>query len=92
MKKKILLSILGVLLLVGGAGYVFKEQLWQLVIMFVTKDTFIAADTDNFDPGLAMGENFPDIRALYNGQEIDSVNDFAYNKGMVFIANRSADW
>jgi len=92
MKKKILLSIVGVLLLISAAGYVFKEQLWHVVIMFVTKDTFIAADTDSFDPGLAVGESFPDIKAFYNGEEIDSVKDFAYNKGMVFIANRSADW
>ena len=90
--KKIFTILAGVLLLVGGGVYVFKSQLWELVIDEVTKDTFIAADTDSFDPGLPVGATFPAIKALYQGQEIAEVRQFAHHKGMIFIANRSADW
>lgn len=92
MIKKIFLSLACVLLVLGGGAYLFKEQLWELVIEVVTSDTFIAADTDSFDPGLAVGEPFPGIKAIYQGQEVVSVSGFAHNKGMVFVANRSADW
>lgn len=60
--------------------------------MVASKDTFIAADTDNFDPGLAIGETFPNIKAMYQGEEVNDVRPFAQHKGMIFIANRSADW
>ncbi len=55
-------------------------------------DVFIDEDTDDFDPGLPIGAEFPPIRALYQGQEIDSIDPFIRDKGAVFIANRSADW
>ncbi len=55
-------------------------------------DVFIDADTDDFDPGLPIGAEFPPIRALYQGQEIDNIDQFIRDKGAVFIANRSVDW
>lgn len=53
---------------------------------------FVPADTDAFDPGLAVGAQFPQIRALYQGQEITNVEQFMGEKGLVFFANRSVDW
>ena len=90
--KKFFLVLGGILLVGAGAGYLFRAQLWDLVVDKVTADTFIAADTDSFDPGLAVGETFPAIRALYQGEEISEVRSFTHHRGMVFIANRSADW
>jgi hypothetical protein len=55
-------------------------------------DVFIDADTDDFDPGLPVGAQFPAIRALYQGQEINDIDQFVRDKGAVFIANRSVDW
>ena len=55
-------------------------------------DVFIDADTDDFDPGLPIGADFPPIRALYQGEEINDIDQFIRDKGAVFIANRSADW
>lgn len=55
-------------------------------------DVFIDEDTDDFDPGLPIGAEFPPIRALYQGQEIGSIDQFIRDKGAVFIANRSVDW
>lgn len=55
-------------------------------------DVFIAADTDDFDPGLPIGADFPPIRALYQGQVITDIDQFIRDKGAVFIANRSVDW
>lgn len=53
---------------------------------------FVPADTDAFDPGLAIGAQFPEIRALYQGREITNIDQFMGEKGLVFFANRSVDW
>ena len=58
----------------------------------LTADMFLLADTDSFDPGLSLGSSFPAIKASYQGEEITDVNQFIHDKGMIFIANRSADW
>ena len=92
MIKKVLTTLVCAVLVAGGVGYLFKEQLWEKVQKIITADMYLAADTDNFDPGLAIGERFPNIRARYQGEEITSVNRFVHDKGMVFVANRSADW
>jgi len=92
MIKKILTTFLLVVLVAGGVGYLFKEQLWEKAQSIITADMYVAADTDSFDPGLATGERFPNIKAFYQGEEITSVDRFIHDKGMVFIANRSADW
>jgi hypothetical protein len=92
MIKKVLTTLVCVVLVAGGVGYLFKEQLWEKVQAIITADMYVAADTDSFDPGLAIGERFPNISALYQGEEITSVDRFVHDKGMVFIANRSADW
>jgi len=53
---------------------------------------FLEADTDQFDPGLPIGAQFPAIRAIYEGQEIDNIEQFFGDKGAIFLANRSVDW
>ena len=53
---------------------------------------FLEADTDNFDPGLSIGEQFPAIRAIYNGQEITNPEQFMGERGLALFAVRSADW
>lgn len=55
-------------------------------------DIFVPADTDAFDPGLPVGARLPQIRALYQGQEITDIDEFMGPKGAVLFANRSVDW
>lgn len=88
MLKKILFTSVSLIVLVVGGAFLFKDQLMGLM----TDDMYLTADTDNFDPGLAVGDTFPSIKAIYNGSEISSVDSFVHDKGMIFIANRSADW
>jgi len=88
MLKKILLTSVSLIVLVIGGAFLFKDQ----IIGLITDDMFIAADTDVFDPGLPVGDTFPSIRAVYKDGEISSIDDFVRDKGMIFIANRSADW
>lgn len=92
MIKKTLITLVCVLLIVSGVSYLFKGQLWDKFQAIITADMFVPADTDSFSPGLAVGEFFPPIKALYQGNEVTSVDRFVHDKGMVFIANRSADW
>ena len=63
-----------------------------MIVEQLTDDMFVTADNDSFNPGLAIGQRFPQISALHDGNEIQSVEQFVGDKGMVFIANRSADW
>ena len=53
---------------------------------------FITDITDDFNPGLQIGDQFPAIRALYEGEEVMSIDRFIRDKGAIFIAMRSADW
>lgn len=55
-------------------------------------DIFLSEDNDSFDPGLPIGAAFPEIRALYQGREITTVNEFMGDRGLAFFAVRSADW
>jgi hypothetical protein len=87
-----LLTAAFVLLVVAAGLYLFKAQLWDFTAKKLTADMFVQADTDSFDPGITVGEQFPDIHALYQGREVTDVGEFIHDKGMVFVANRSADW
>jgi hypothetical protein len=55
-------------------------------------DMFITEITDDFNPGLQVGDQFPAIRAMYAGEEITTIDRFIRDKGAIFIANRSVDW
>ena len=90
--KKRLVIVLSVLLVASGGIYLFRGQVWEGIKSALTADMFVEADTDDFDPGALIGSTFPTIRALYQGQEINNLQPFVHDKGMIFIANRSADW
>jgi hypothetical protein len=55
-------------------------------------EIFLDADTDSFDPGLPIGAQFPRIRAIYQGREIDDIDEFFGDRGLAFFALRSVDW
>ena len=78
----------------GMALLAALAQAWstQLMAQPNLDEMFIAEDIDGFDQGLAIGEQFPPIRALYEGEEISSIDPFMGERGAIFIANRSADW
>jgi hypothetical protein len=90
--KKILTGVAGFIVIAGGLIFVYQQQLMAVGMDAITADMFVEADTDSFDPGPTVGETFPAIRALRQGQQITSIQELAGDKGTVFIANRSADW
>lgn len=53
---------------------------------------FVSEVTDSFNPGLQIGARFPAIRALYQGEEITTIDRFIHDRGAIFIAARSVDW
>ena len=53
---------------------------------------FISEVTHDFNPGLPIGAQFPAIRALFEGEEIMSIDRFIRDRGAIFIAARSVDW
>ncbi len=55
-------------------------------------DMFITEITDDFNPGMQIGDQFPVIRAMYEGEEITTIDRFIRDKGAIFIAARSVDW
>ena len=72
--------------------YLFRAPLKEAAYAKVTEDMFVAADTDDFDPGPALGSRFPGLRATYQGRVITLVNEFAGRNGTVLVASRSFDW
>jgi hypothetical protein len=91
MKNK-LISLAGAVALLGAAIYLARAPLQEVVVAKLTDNMFVASDGDSFNPGLAVGQRFPQIAAVYQGAKIHSVEQFINDRGMVFIANRSADW
>lgn len=92
MFKKIAVTLLSILVIGAGLGFLFRESLWEIVQGVITKDMYVAADVDDFSSGLAVGDRFPEIRAMHSGAAINSVGQFVHDKGMIFVANRSANW
>lgn len=90
--KKLLIGTLVVLAVVGVAGVLLREPLLQAVADRVTADMFIAADTDAFDPGVAVGSRMPDINARYDGRTVQDLAEFQGVNGLLLFANRSVDW
>ena len=92
MMRKILVTLACVLVVGGGGLYIFDDQVREIIYEIITTDMFVSSDDDSFSPGLAVGERFPAIKAIYQEREVDSVRQFVRDKGMVLIASRSADW
>ena len=90
--KKALLIALCVLLAAAALLYLFREPVKQALYGRITDDMFVAGDSDDFDPGPALGSQFPGLRASYQGREITLLDEFAGKSGTVFIASRSLDW
>jgi hypothetical protein len=55
-------------------------------------EIFIAEDPDVFSPGVPIGDRFPDIRAMYQGEEVTNIDRFIKDNGASFLAVRSANW
>jgi peroxiredoxin len=72
--------------------YLFRDPVKQFAYDAITADMFVAADDDAFDPGPAIGSDFPGVNATWRGREVRLLNDFAGVHGTVFVATRSVDW
>ena len=72
--------------------YLFRSPLKEATYELITEDMFVQADTDSFDPGPAVGSDFPGLRASYQGRVIALINEFAGERGTVLVASRSLDW
>lgn len=90
--KKVFLGVFGVLVVAVALLFFFRQPLFEIMAEQMTQDMFVASDTDGFDPGLPVGAQFPSIEVHYKGATLSDVSPFIADKGMVFIANRSADW
>ena len=53
---------------------------------------FVAVDNDAFDPGPAIGSDFPGVTATWKGREVRLLDEFAGSRGTVLVATRSAEW
>jgi len=90
--RKILPAVFMLLLVATALGYLWRQPLKEFAYSVLTRDMFVARDTDAFDPGPALGSRFPGLRASYRGRDITLIEDFAGRNGTVFIASRSLDW
>jgi len=90
--KKFLIGFVGVLLVGGAAIYLFRAPLMEAAMNRATADMFVAADTDAYDPGVAIGTPLPALRASIDGREVTGVDEFMGPRGMILAVNRSVDW
>ncbi len=90
--KKVLLITLASVAVIAVSLFVFREPLLDMAAEKLTEDMFVSSYEGSFDPGLPVGEQFPEIEARYQGETITEVSRFAGSNGLVFFANRSAEW
>lgn len=84
--------VLPLLALAIGLAYLYREALTEIAFETLTRDMFVASDNDDFDPGPALGSQFPGLQARYHGRAVTLLNEFAGTHGTVLIASRSVDW
>ena len=90
---KRVLGYLLVFVAIAGVGiYTFREPLKDVMFERITANMFVARDDDAYDPGVAIGQPLPALRALYLGHEITQLGEVAGAKGTVLFVNRSVDW
>jgi len=90
--QRVLIVLAAILLFATAGAYLYKDQVKEKAYAKLTENMFVPADTDNFDPGPVLGSDFPGVRAMYRGEPIRLIHDFAGPNGTVFIASRSFDW
>ena len=90
--KKVLIGIVSLALVAVLGAYLFRGQLKETAVEAMVADMFLEADTDSYDPGLAIGDTFPALKVNHEGKIISDMGQFISDKGMIFIANRSVDW
>jgi len=90
--KKVLFIALASVTVIAVSLFIFREPLLELAAEQLTEDMFVESYKRGFDPGLAEGERFPEIEARYQGETVTDVKEFSGPNGLVFFANRSADW
>ena len=87
--------LIGVAVVIGAAlvaGYIYREDLKAAAFDRITADMFVEADTDAYDPGVAIGQPLPSLRAQWNGREVTSPNEMMGKRGLLLFVNRSVDW
>lgn len=90
--KKVMFTVLAAVAVTVLALFVFREPLLEQVGERLTQDMFVPADNDDFDPGVAVGERLPPLLAVHDGERVTDLDGYAGPNGLVFVANRSADW
>lgn len=90
--KKILMGFGVAVLVLIALGFIFKAQFIELAKDAVTSDMFVVSDTDDFNPGIDVGEIFPAINATYNTVVVSDLEQFSGSKGTVFVISRSLVW
>jgi hypothetical protein len=92
MTKKILGSALLLVIVAGIGGYLFRAPLMEALVNRITQNMFVPGDQDSYDPGPAIGQRLPTLRATYQNREVTQLEQFAGPNGTVLYINRSVDW
>jgi|TARA_Y100000310_G_scaffold324100_1_gene385536 hypothetical protein len=90
--KNITISGLATVVIAVAVIYLAREPIAVYAQERFTADMFIPEDTDQYSPGISVGESFPKIRAWYGATERQDVQEFMGTKGLIVFMNRSVDW
>jgi len=90
--KKALFIVLLLVLAAAVLLLLFREPAKQAAYDALTRDMFVTADKDDFDPGPQLGSTFPGVNATWQGRPVRGLQEFAGPGGTMLVATRSADW
>lgn len=84
--------MLGAGLASGMSACAAGDATREAIVERLTANMFVAADTDAFDPGIAVGSSLPALRAMHAGKEVTGLDGMAGTRGTLLVVNRSVDW
>jgi hypothetical protein len=90
--KKILLGLVAVVVVAGAAIYLFRDAVIATASEILTADMFVDATVATLEVGVPVGERFPQILVVHEGETVTDVARFAGPNGLVLFANRSVVW
>jgi peroxiredoxin len=90
--KKIALIIISTIAVIALSVAYFQQDVKAFTYQKLTDDMFVPAEQTDYHPGLQIGEQLPEIKVSYQGQELTNLDLFQGTKGTVLVASRSVDW
>jgi hypothetical protein len=92
MLRKVSIGVAVILVLLVSGVVIFRDEAKSLAFAWMTEDMFLEEDLDDYDPGIAVIDAFPQIKVSMNGETYTDLRPFIGPRGLVVLFSRSVVW